>query len=123
MGVGRKIGGYSYNGTILPKLPEWDRETYPYAYIYSDSSPAASPYYLCINDGGVPRWNGREFYHASDGYGYRYDAINGVWVVRSSGGYAITSHAAASIIWSNYDTLDAYGSLYLAASEPIPVYE
>ena len=30
---------YSYNGTVLPALPEWDKETYPYAYIrYEDIS-------------------------------------------------------------------------------------
>ena len=28
---------YSYNGTVWPALPEWDKTTYPYAILYTNT--------------------------------------------------------------------------------------
>ena len=39
--------GYSYNGVQLPKLPEWDKEMYPYAVI--SYREGINQYYLSVH--------------------------------------------------------------------------
>lgn len=112
-----------YNGVRLPKLPEWDKETYPYAYV------------------GITTYQGIEEYRAyfakekhtksSSAMGFitedviRYRLIDGQWVEHGPGISAII----ASPLWSNVDIYynssveEVGGTLYLAASEPVPVYE
>ena len=106
---------YLYNGVELPALPEWDKAAYPYAYIanYNDV------YYLWFqstpkltNGGNVIVAIGNPSYLAKDG----------AWVKANTGG--------GTIIWANADVYygagdaipdELEGTLYLAASEPVPV--
>lgn len=120
---------YSYNGVVLPKLPEWDKEAYPYAFIGS---------YDFLDLGG--------FYHAfmmkTPLYAYEvtdsgeifsdyhddmspdalaYELINGEWVENGRPDFLFS--LSFSMIWANYDVvLVDSTTVVLAASNPIPVY-
>lgn len=103
---------YLYNGVRLPKLPEWDKTAYPYAVLYETDT---SYYLYCFAEakqatltGGVSCW----------GYGCAFGLSDGVWNPRTAlltGSY--------TTFWANYDVYDSDGTLYMSASEPVPVYE
>lgn len=129
---------YSYNGVILPALPEWDREMYPYAVIrhskaysytvngvtYSD----VEKYALVVAD--------EPFYgeDVADGYGAGcMFSILKTWICRTPElstwefGEGINSPGVSRPvpgIWANHDVLDKDSEeVYISASEPIPIYE
>lgn len=134
---------YSYNGVVLPKLPEWDKEAYPYAVIYQDNN-ATNPYYTIVVSANacyvkaqlqlltgkyddVLKWEGEYV---------RYSLFSGYedWAPDDGSVYEdfVISASAALDPWTNIDIhyADDYsadetlaGTLYLAASEPVPVYE
>lgn len=130
-----EIVGYSYNGVTLPELPEWDKETYPYAYIHSDgynhnviSTP--NKYYLCLY-GKPAEWVSdtrltydRELGAKSFVYEPSKDTM---W--REIGSCSIVlywgySDNGIDLYWSNTDIPSYDGNaVFLEASEPIPVYE
>lgn len=129
--VGRGAGSktpvaYLYNGVQLPALPEWDRETYPYIFmdkrkpLYSDATyyltMVASPFTKTTKDGAVV------INYTLPRLGCYYKLSEGVWsaVSEYTNGGTITNPTS---VWSNHDILDENGTVYLAASEPIPVYE
>ena len=120
--------GYSYNGTILPALPEWDKETYPYASI-AYISPTSNYYINCTTAQTVISSDGTaqiavedlktyEFKLSDDGLKWEYFTQNSY-----SANQTIISVMYVNDPWTNYDILNADGTVYLAASEPIPVYE
>ena len=109
--VKREPTAYSYNGVVLPKLPEWDREKYPYAvigycnthgYVFSRSS---NP------------WTANEYGNIFPTRFSTYYASDDKWATTNGALEFITP------IWTNTDILNEDGSVYLAASDPIPVYE
>ena len=129
----RKPTTYSYNGVVLPELPEWDRETYPYAYILHFL--ATDTYYLfcfepltingvdskpmVIYDTADGRWE----FDADASY-YRYIATSeNVWEYDRIGATLAAPEETYPVIWANTDIFYEDGTVYLAASEPIPVYE
>lgn len=108
---------YSYNGVILPALPEWDREMYPYAFIGHNFIMTPILYVAS------------EITHGYDDYDYwvaygvriaTYDGTANAWT-ESDG--AESYQNVSRIDWANFDVLNEDGSVYLSASEPIPVYE
>lgn len=133
---------YSYNGVILPKLPEWDKETYPYAYIsemytgrtdYPQSSSYVAPYVLTLLS-EKPYWdslsNAKRLKYSDSAnvirYEYRPYAFDG-WVQTATTvvmalKYDDKDTYDMSLIWTNTDTDDFEGALLCAASDPIPVY-
>lgn len=128
----RKPIAYLYNGVQLPPLPEWDRETYPYVYIaYRELTigPAYIAYLtkepLCRkSDGATCSQTGSSFFCCSSNYTPAYDdawlndAYETPW-----GEYKATGGGYPPI-WANYNMLSIEdGSVYLSASDPIPVYE
>jgi hypothetical protein len=104
---------YLYNGVQLPALPEWDRATYPFAYIaYKE------------NIGYVFAVSGTER-HANDlktmmvfGNDYTRKLVDGEWVAAGGG-------TGFSPVWGNYDICYAndLDTVILPKSDPIPVYE
>lgn len=141
--AGRSIAGmrrakepvaYLYNGVRLPKLPEWDREAYPYAVIRKDILSTKfklllfSKYKFDLDSSGVVHFGSLSDAEGDDivpGIGY---ALN---TTSSEGwtGYWEADRMAVSMesslqgpIWTNVD-LEYNGTMYLEASEPIPVYE
>ncbi len=114
----RLPAAYLYNGVKLPKLPEWDKETYPYAYITGNISSGA--YYLhCTVSVKTAATGGRMVF--AEG-AIHYKVKDGLWVEHNIAGLD-------PVVWSNTDVYysdsveEVGGTLYLAASEPVPVYE
>lgn len=121
--VGRQIAGqrkavekqpiaYLYNGVQLPPLPEGK---YPHLCIVK----SWTDYRLFMTSmplvGGVHTTEGTEYcvYTFADGDDNWSFGFEGTGV----GQWAMTA------IWTNTDILNEDGSVYLATSEPIPVYE
>lgn len=110
---------YLYNGVRLPALPEWDREVYPYAVIVRDIIDGA--YHLFVDEGTtrIPMYNGSI---TSVAMSVKYSIVDDAWVETEL-------FETGIIVWANYDVYyndsveDVGGTLYLAASNPVPVYE
>lgn len=102
---------YGEDMVRLPALPEPQGQ---YAVIYTFRNNGM--YYLVFSD--TPESVGTDgtcgvFYD----YVSAYQAVNGIWETVSLGNTGFRP------IWANYDVLYADGSVYLSASDPIPVYE
>lgn len=135
--MGRRIAGhttkrkvpiaYLYNGVRLPALPEWDKKEYPYADIscssigrkYRFRAWAAKPY--CSGDYAL-------FAPVGEGRIARLSC----WVSADNSGWGeftfgeLADNGAGSAdkpFWSDWDVLDENGAVWLAASDPVPVYE
>lgn len=119
---------YLYNGVELPALPEWDKESYPYAIITRPVLGSVDLFFL-------REW---EYYYYADGTlvqeGIKYKTNSKKYVCRVGGieweqntideeGQVIFPW----ILWTSEDVVcqsDEYkpaGTLYLAASDPVPV--
>jgi len=124
---------YLYNGIELPALPEWDKTTYPYAILYLKSSGlymfsvCNKPFSYGTIEGFsfVGVWaeynNAYKIYRVSEDL-TQFELLN---ENENNGGYyspCETSHGDM-LIWTNTDILNADGSVYLAASVPVPVGE
>lgn len=116
---------YLYNGVRLPKLPEWDRETYPFAVLRSTGEETA-PYAVYYSK-QTPTLNdsGKVFVCslAYPGMVTYCDYIDGALVWRDTSTTLITSTSVDGVFWTNTDILDSTGEVYLAASDPAPIYE
>lgn len=124
LAVAKKLVGYSYNGVVLPKLPEWDKETYPCAYIVENGYADTEGYeyglvfytkaITVVKDAEGPHEGWHYFF---DGLLYRY--IDNAWTEWPEDvGFGL----GGKIVWSNTDVYYGSGGLYLATSEPVPVY-
>lgn len=125
---------YSYNGVVLPGLPEWDREMYPYAAI-TDVNLWRRPHHLMIctapfsvftnDDTTITFISGTE--EDAPLLRYEYNSENNSWEVFNPTSTDKTWGPSSSYeppIWTNADIISRDdGTLYLAASDPIPVYE
>ena len=122
------MGRYLYNGVELPALPEWDKEQYPYAFIthinlavvyYNYTLHVYSSYRFATNDKG--NWAIINVGAAKSCYtlaSTNYDAW-GAFKDKEDGGLAPA--VESTVVWSNFDVLTEDGTLYLAASDPVPV--
>ena len=117
---------YLYNGVKLPPLPEWDREMYPYAAIqdYTNSNSAGWRLYLVAGDaqynyeGVIAKFGGESVLYSG------YTMLVGEKTWKKAEEYQGASLLLNDrLMWSNFDVLNEDGSVYLAASEPVPVYE
>ena len=118
------MANYLYNGVELPELPEWDKETYPYAGIallsldnnYYLSAFAVKPY---VNSAKTwlmsPSAQTYKSWTLSDD-GASWVAIEDVSITST-----IVSLSIASQTWVNWDLLTENGTLFLAASYPVSV--
>lgn len=124
----REPVAYLYNGVRLPKLPEWDKEKYPYAAILSfnedysvwvDLYVAENPLYLERISGGncIPR-NTQYMHWSMDGIAVQ-DWGQGNPNRTIGGGVNV---GLPVYVWSNYDYLYDDGELYHSATNPVPVY-
>lgn len=109
-----------YGGAVLPPLPERDESVYPYAWIIKK---LFGGYYLYLlseliyqqSSGGE---NAIEF---SPTNAVRYSCGNGGTAWEES---PVTESGVTTISWSmwaNFDLLNGDNSIYIAASDPIPV--
>lgn len=123
--MGKGAEKYSYNGVVLPKLPEWDKETYPYAYI--SWSVGMQVYYLrCFASEMVLTKNGESMITPTDesvAYQAFYTRKNGSKWIDSAEGEWDGGNTFSLPDWTNADILNEDGSVFLKATEPVPVYE
>lgn len=141
--VGRRIAGqrrkpepvaYLYNGVRLPPIPP---EIAKYSYIAIWQEPASNSfanYCYLVGMSTLPNtWKVNELfdknvYHGMTEAGeYRRageypDATE--WTIENNVSTNSTYYSPLSKVkWANYDVLNTDGTLYLAASDPIPIYE
>ena len=124
----RQLVAYLYDGVRLPKLPEWNKEAYPYGWIFSLTGSSFG-FHLCSE---------RPYIYAETGYmrgpsgaltdmGWLCNSNRMTkWIAESTNGNGRTSTGEDDMVvplWTNFDLLDDNGDLFLAASEPVPVYE
>lgn len=113
---------YSYNGTVLPALPEWDKETYPYAVIWQ-----AQIFHLVetlIVSAEPPTVDGSSV-HFGDCLLFS-QSVYDEWEdseEETDLTYTIDTTRNSAPIWCNSDLKNTDGTVYLSASEPVPVYE
>lgn len=108
---------YSYNGVVLPKLPEWDKTVYPYAWISSFNSSLSM---LFLSTKPVYRKN---YIPAETTYkrALAANASDNSWGNFADGSTGTTYAVTSTPFWANHDILNEDGTVYLAASEPMPV--
>lgn len=115
----KTLVAYIYNDVQLPALPEWDKETYPYAYIVQNTDD--SDYYLVL-------YTAEHKVSASGLAGAlsnrKYRVTDGEWKLIDGG-----SLVTGTVIWANNtvyytESIEGIGgTVYLQATDPIPVYE
>jgi hypothetical protein len=106
-------GKMGYSGTVLPKLPE---TVLPYAFIYKHGF-SGEGYYLEFTDTSHVVTSTGDWLVINQDTAYK--LVDGAWVKASLGN-------SFTLVWANVDvylTDDAGGGLYLAASNPVPIYE
>lgn len=146
--VFREPIAYSYNGVILPKLPEWDREAYPYAVIYNrfmginilhvSSSKwigTGEPFFAYDEPFGEKTVNESPCLRFEIKYEYEGNRVIEYWgdtdadlltqlgQMVDTDGDGFVDRGAESAYWSNHDIIGADGTVLIAASDPIPIYE
>lgn len=115
-------GMVAYKGERLPKLPEWDRETYPYAIIVNWGArkdfrvfdiPLAKEGEEAF---GTSNYTREMCWMINDGD----EEWTSLGINVSQGGLTF---GQSRFVWTNTDILDESGDIYLSASDPIPIYE
>ena len=127
------MADYLYNGIRLPQLPEWDKTVYPYAYI-SYSPPyyhflrcSQTPAYYNTNSTPVfSIWNPSIDCAFNDGAFGIYDTDWGEWMTHNNaGGFGLGAENPdeddTTLIWCNHDVTYPDGTVFMKASEPVPV--
>lgn len=118
---------YSYNGVECPDINSvWiDKDTYPYAVITENMLTLIASYEL-VNGTGFYEGKRAVLFGTESGHDYnvegkymRYNLVDDSWVIRTE--LARTDYFFEYILWANFDLLNEDGSVYLAASEPVPV--
>lgn len=133
------MANYLYNGVELPPLPDWDKTAYPYATITrtltgvnywlsltSKPQVLSESYALTCNE----IYNVDYYIYAPDegltNFTHINEAVSGATFPTLSvgaGSLLLVSNSSLDTTWawSNHDILMADGSVYLAASDPVPV--
>lgn len=114
---------YLYNGVQLPPLPEWDKETYPYAVIQYTTILPESPIYRLLCSASPTVLSTGIFGGSTPAPCLIWTAGDITW-----GGGILNEDgqvwASCDLIWANYDVYYSGGeTLAMAASDPVPVYE
>lgn len=134
---------YSYNGVIFPALPEWDRETYPYAILHGavTADDSTIGYRASLHVSSVPFYLTGNLVTAlkpeADGnsIAYKWDIVEGdtwdsPWSRWEGGDVALTADTTVSLNalwgrkWTNFDLYNTTKeTIAMAKSVPVPVYE
>lgn len=112
---------YLYNGVRLPKLPEWDREMYPFAIVGKTFN--VYRFWACaVQAAPGPLGDGSSvaFQYTIDGECQRWSLVDEVWT--DDGIRDDDALASTAAVWANYDLQKTDGTVYIAASEPTPIY-
>ena len=123
----REPVAYSYNGVDLPALPQWDKEKFPYAcigYLYKNLSYHDDIYlfvgtekFVCDADNLVSAQYIDSEWVPTKYYIYKLSSSGLAWEWFTDPDYRMITP-----FWANHDVTQK-GTVFLAASEPVPVYE
>ena len=105
---------YSYNGCVLPPLPEYDREKYPYAVIDQIG------YFIVMSEKGIYT-PGIMMDEVSCPSPYMKTSIDTYGNFTEWKEYDTDATLMCPIYWSNHDVAQTDGTVYLSASDPVPV--
>lgn len=114
---------YRYNLVELPELPSVDKTAYPYAIILPTYAGSYTLRYLAaavLHRNSVGNITVKDTTANLSNIFYEYNGSE--WVgdgVAKNLSIAFTS--SYGVTWANYDVLNSDGSVYLPASEPVPV--
>lgn len=127
------IGGVGYVGAVMPALPERDTTEYPYLFIWRRGTGQNIGYgaiatkvrLYCDSDGKTCLPSGEKFSYIASNYDPDY---LGYWentAYQTPWGPEGTLRRSNTPMWANYDMLSHEDgkTVYLAGTEPIPVYE
>ena len=122
---GKEPIAYLYNGVRLPKLPEWDREMYPYAVIVYNGISQGRFLFAFKKEQRVTGGSVIYTWSMDEGETYLYcglpkDATE--WSALTE--HTKTTDPVLAYVpkWGNYNVY-VNGTLTVEASEPVPVYE
>lgn len=128
---GSANGTCLYNGVELPDIESvWtDKETYPYAFIKDTTANTRNPVYYLILSPSVATYNpttGIATNASNPGGWMQYICKKGAteWTysaVSAQGSFSIHESATYPCLWASEDILSADGTVFLAASDPIPL--
>lgn len=133
--LGRRISGqrrkpervpvaYLYNGVRLPPAPSHDSAVLPYMMLAKDNyfGGGEGNYYLWLSSAPwVKGILGCTIEKPSSGFSYAKSTDS--WEQAEKWVDGSPFFAPSNPIWANYDVLNSDGTLYLAASEAVPIYE
>jgi hypothetical protein len=109
----------NYNGNIIPTLLYWNKTKYPYAHIIKRSDGRYEVKCFAELPTTSDTRNGN-FNGGASVYSVTNNNNNCWWAFERESNSRKESFLD-DILWANYDVLDANGTIYLAASEPVPV--
>lgn len=110
---------WDYNGVIRPKLPNWNKDEMPYAFIYTKKDDPTFTNLVTCSVKVVK--TSTSFYSANGSVAIWYYQDK-KWDKTIQGQREIDLDSDVyDIIWSNFDILNEDGSVYLAATEPKPI--
>lgn len=118
---------YLFNGIKLPALPERDKTTYPYAQIVDYGI-----YYMLTFSSDKPTICYHEFNDGMFDIAYKHSKVpwysksflteENKWSVLGTYEQDLQySRVVGDIIWASFDLENEDGSIYLSASDPVPV--
>ena len=133
------VPAWSYNGVVLPALPEWDKEKYQYAFMYIGVADD-NIYFAGLYFAEVP-FDATDFEDKKDLIAVSSNCLTEWWICFPRGAEGVSwrlrasnqsayqnspyfSSPNADALWANHDIRRRDdGTLVVAASEPVPVYE
>lgn len=123
-----------YGGAMMPNIESvWDQETYPYALITKIDEEIRELFggiEFVVNFTNYPAEYDGECCEIASKYPWKWDVrglVDGQWTafvdVSENDGSTFASLDAPKTptIWASYDVLNADGTVYLAATDPIPL--
>lgn len=116
------VAQYSYNGTVLPALPEHDTETYHVGGIVAPTDEGGQ-YMLFLSRGAYPTSlnDGKVAFGVLLVPALRYTCVDGVWSNPSDSGFNTQEFPTERVLWTPIDITDDSGSIVFYGSAPIPV--
>lgn len=121
------INGVLYRGLVLPPLPEWDKEAYPYAYLYANNRVFIEGIFIVCEKPVTAKTN--DYADAVIGSKYMewiYDRDTKSWVFDLSYSFVSTYYQLKKtyIDWINKPIYNEDGTVFMDASpDPTTAYE
>lgn len=120
-----------YNGVALPRLPEeWDEAAHPNLFIRVvslDGSAENAVYSLFAASAADVSYDDNGILFPLSAVGEKYTVSEGAWVESneslSDAFYIKRNDGFLYTLWANFDILNSDGSVYISASDPVPVVE